>query len=82
MFLGFDEPVPVHTKSAVRLLVLIRCRTNLGMSKQMFHGLNVVGIDLHLERFRLNLCSRGNLSIAGHDARMKFEMSTESRENR
>lgn len=74
MFLSFDEPVSVHTKSTIRLLVLICRRTNLRMSKQMFHRLDVVGIDFHLELFRLNLYSRRNLSIIGHDARARLEI--------
>lgn len=67
VFLCFDEPVSVHTKSAVRLLILVRCGTDLRVGKQMFHNLNLIGIDFHLERLWLDLCGRRDLSVVGHD---------------
>lgn len=32
----------------------------------MFHDLDLIGIDFHLERFGLDLCGRGDLSVVGH----------------
>lgn len=66
MFLRIDEPISVHTESSVCLLVLICCRANLGVGKQMFHDLDLIGIDFHLERLGLGLCGRWDLSIVGH----------------
>jgi hypothetical protein len=67
VFLCFDEPISVHTESAVCLLVLVCCGTNLRVGEQMLHNLDFIGIDFYLERLWLDLCSRRDLSVVGHD---------------
>jgi len=75
VFLCVYEPVSVHTESSVCLLILMCYGANLGVSKQMFHNLNLIGIDFHLEGLGLDLCGGRNLSVVCHDGCLNSDTS-------